>query len=464
MLKKYIRQEPGNISFLFKTLWGLGFLGGGMIAGVSGAFQLIYYQNYLGLSAQVYSICIVLYTLFNAVNNPFVAYLSDQTSSKIGRRLPYFRLSAPFVVVSFVMLYFVPLELNLMFTATWFFICLLIFDLAYSTYCSMYLNLQTEITDFENERIDLQLSCEVSNYIGTVVGMVLPGLITLNLLSDSSLIEFRTLILIVAVVGLILMLGSSFIVKERTNLDTIQFDKSKRNIRSALKEYVEIFKIKPIRKAVMINFFANAAINLTTPLLYYVAIFVLKMEASLFVVIVMLPTIFSLPVWMKVQRRFGAVRAGESALLLGFVGFIIAGLMQNNIVMIISFGFAGAAIAGMRLTLRNLLSDCVDYDFTETGKRREGVVFGAHTFTNAFTFMLIAIIPIILDVTGFVTASENNGVNLIDQPLSAVWGIRILIIFAGMFALLSFITLLSYSLKGEKLREIREKVRLQNRH
>lgn len=462
MRNKLLSQEPGKISRLFKILWGLGFLGGGTIAGVSGAFQMIYYQNYLGLSSKVISVCIVLYTLFNAFNNPFITYISDHTKSKIGRRVPYFRFTPPFVVLSFIMLFFVPVELNLIFTATWFFVCMLVFDLAYSTYCNMYLNLQTEITEYENERIDLQLSCEVSNYIGTVLGMVLPGLITLDLMSSQSLSNFRLLIIIVAVIGFGLMLISSFIVKERNDLKSTDTHKENIKIKSAIKEYRQIFKIKPIRRAVFVNFFANCSINLTTPLLYYIGIFILKIEASLFVIIVMVPTVISLPIWMKIQRKYGAIRTGEIALITAFFGYLVSGLVNTNVVLFISFGITGACIAGIRLTLRNILSDCVDYDVSVTGKRREGVVFGASTFANAFTFMLVAIIPIVLDLTGFITASENGGVNMVNQPMSSIWGIRGLILLAGFFVFVSYLLLKKYTLKGDKLKEVRKAVKLMN--
>jgi len=459
-VKKLISQEPGHISKLFKFLWGFGFLGGGVIVGVSGAFQLIYYQNYLGLSAHLYSLCIVAYTLLNAFNNPFLAYVSDHTKSRFGRRLPYFRLSAPFVAISFVMLYFVPIEANLMVTAFWFFISLLIFDIAYSMYCGMYLNLQTEITEYENERIDLQFSCEVSNYVGTLIGMILPGLIALNIHSQSSVIDFKIMIVIIAVIGLVLMLITTFIVKERDDLEKKIDTMQKKHIRSAITEYIEIFKIKPVRNAVFINFFANSAVNILTPLLYYIAIFVVKIDTTLFVMIVMLPMFLSLPLWKKIQRKFGAVRTAEFSLFGATMGFFISGLSQNLIMLLISFAFTGICIAGFRLTLRLLLSDCVDYDVVQTGKRREGVIFGAGTFTNAFTFMLIAIIPLVLDMTGFITASENGGVNMFDQPNSAIWGIRGLVMFAGFLVLISYILLLKYPLKGDKLKEIRNKIML----
>ena len=462
MKSNLLSQEPGKISRLFKVLWGLGFLGGGTIAGVSGAFQLIYYQNYLGLPSKVFSICIILYTLFNAINNPFISYISDHTKTKIGRRVPYFRFTPPLVAISFIMLFFVPIEFNLMVTAIWFFVCMLIFDLGYSTYCNMYLNLQTEITEYENERIDLQLSCEISNYIGTILGMVLPGLIVLDISSGQSLSTFRLIIIVVAIIGLGLMLLSSFIVKERTDIKKDKVNKDNRNIRSAFKEYRQIFKIKPIRRAVFINFFANCAINLTTPLLYYIAIFILDMKASIFVIVVMVPTFLSLPIWIKVQRKVGAIKTGELALITAFLGYIVSGLLNINAVLLVSFGITGACIAGIRLTLRNILSDCVDYDVSITGKRREGVIFGASTFANAFTFMLTALIPIVLDLTGFITASENAGVNMLNQPISAIWGMKGLVLLAGVFALTSYLLLNKYTLKGKKLEEIRMKVKLIN--
>ncbi len=457
-MKKLINQQPGNISKLFFILWGIGNGGGGLIVGITGAFQMLYYQNYLGMSADMYSLCIILYTSINAFINPVFAYVSDRTKSRLGRRVPYFRLSAPIVAISFAMLFFVPLQANLLVKFWWLFLCLIIFDIAYSMYCNMYMSLQAEITEHENERISLQLSQDLNYYIGNIIGMILPSYIASDFGSEQATNRFRISIIIIAAVALTFFLITAFVVKERKDLSPKPASKNKLNVVSVIKEYIRVFSIKPLRKAIFISFFSNGAVSITTPLLYYVAMFMIFFDPGMFSFAVMLPMLVGLPIWMKIQRRFKAIKTAEIALLLTAFALISAALIPNKYLTIVFFALAGFAISGYRMTLKTLYFDCVDFDEYNTGMRKEGVVFGAASFINVFTFVLATIIPQVLERTGFISAAENGGVNELNQPLTVIWGIKGLILFCALLVFIAYILLLAYPLKGEKLREVREHV------
>lgn len=456
-MKKLVRQESGNMSLLFKIIWGLGNFGGGLIGGVVGAYQLIYYQNYLGMPAHLYTLAIIIYTVYNAINDPIMGYISDNTKSKHGRRVPYFRASAPFIVVSFVLLFCVPIQANPMLKFWWLLLTLVVYDLGFTMYFMMYTALSAEITEHENERADLQLSYNGFAFIGSIIGMVLPSLINPDFTSLESVVDFRTKIIIIGVVGLIFMFLTAFNVKERIELRKDIKEKESKGLKNVFIELFSVLKIKPLRIAIFINFFFRAYSALITALLYYIAFFVLNVDPTIFTLSVMVPLGVGLPVWVAIQRKIGNVKTLQLSILGSTIGLFTGSLLSGTLAIVI-FAFSGFCVAGINLTMNMLIFDCVDYDEMLNGTRREGTIFGANAFIMVFSFATTTIIPYVLQFTGFITAEQNGGVDLMTQPVSAVWGIRGMVIFCALLMLIAYFLILKYPLKGEKLKNMRAEI------
>ncbi len=455
-MKKLIRQTPGKMSPLFKVLWGMGNFGGSLVGGIVGAYQLFYYQNYLGMSASLYTLAILIYTIYNAVNDPILGFLSDNTKSKFGRRIPYFRASAPFVIISFILLFVIPIDLNPMIQFWWLLLTLVVYDLGFTMYYMMYTSLQAEITEYENERADMQMSYHSFAFLGSLIGMVLPGLIRPDFASATSVASFKGAIVIIGLVGLFFMLTTTFIVKERKEL-IVEQSSEKKSVFSAFKDTYQLLKVKPLRIAILINFIFRAQNALITALIYYIAFFVLHVDTTIFTIAVVLPTGIGLPIWIAIQRKIGAINVLKWSFIGGACALTLA-VFFTGIPAIILFGLSGFCVAGMNITVNMLLFDCADYDELTNGKRREGSIFGANAFVMVFSFMITTIIPYVLQFTGFITAEQNGGVDTMIQPLSAVWGIKGMILLCAALLIVGLVLVLKYPLKGKKLEEMRSDV------
>ena len=99
---------PIKLTVSYKVVWGIAALGLSTISGTFGALQPIFFQDYLGLQARWIGIAAVIYAVWNAVNDPLFGYITDSTRSKRGRRIPYMRFTAPFLALTFILVWFAP--------------------------------------------------------------------------------------------------------------------------------------------------------------------------------------------------------------------------------------------------------------------------------------------------------------------------------------------------------------------
>jgi len=91
--------QPIRLSVSYKVIWGIAALGSSLISGIYGALLPIFYQDYLGLQARWIGIASVIYAVWNAINDPLFGYITDSTRSRLGRRIPYMRYTAPFLAM-----------------------------------------------------------------------------------------------------------------------------------------------------------------------------------------------------------------------------------------------------------------------------------------------------------------------------------------------------------------------------
>ena len=84
---------------------------GGLVYGViqnAHYFVLVYYSQVLGLSPELAGVALGVGLIFDAVSDPLVGYLSDNTKSRLGRRHPYLYASVLPLSISYFLLWHPP--------------------------------------------------------------------------------------------------------------------------------------------------------------------------------------------------------------------------------------------------------------------------------------------------------------------------------------------------------------------
>ena len=87
----YSKATPENEKLNLKTklAYGAGDLGPAITANIMAFYLLVFFTNVAGIRPAVAGLILLIGKVWDAVNDPIVGVLSDRTSSRWGRRLPW---------------------------------------------------------------------------------------------------------------------------------------------------------------------------------------------------------------------------------------------------------------------------------------------------------------------------------------------------------------------------------------
>jgi GPH family glycoside/pentoside/hexuronide:cation symporter len=121
---------------------------------------------------------------------------------------------------------------------------------------------------------------------------------------------------------------------------------------------------------------------------------------------------------------------------------------------------AGFGLSGPQTLTNVLFAQVADEDELRSGVRREGAFFGVNALlTKPAQSVALALIPLVLEATQFVTRESQGGQIYLDQPASAILGIKALVgLIPGAALILGAIILIWFPLRGEYLRRVQEEV------
>ena len=210
MINKPITHGRG-----YKFVWGIASLGTSLISGVFAALLPIFYQDYLGLSARWIAVASLVYAIWNAFNDPLFGYITDNTRSKLGRRIPYMRFTAPFLALTFILVWFAPAQAGQTAIFWWMLISMLLYDTCYTIIGLVYSSLLPEITESDSERNDLQISAALFGLLGMLLGFIIPDLFRPKAGGDPSFLPLQTAMIVVGILGALLIIATTLKVKER---------------------------------------------------------------------------------------------------------------------------------------------------------------------------------------------------------------------------------------------------------
>ncbi len=184
-----------------------------------------FYQDYLGLNATWIGIAATIYAIWNAFNDPLFGYITDSTRSKKGRRIPYMRYTAPFLALTFVLVWFAPPQAGQQALFWWMLVTMLLYDTCYTIVGLVYSALLPEVTESDAQRNGLQISSSLFGMLGTLLGFLIPDLVRPKT-GDTSLMPLYIAMVIVAVISAGLIMLTTFKVKERREFVTMDKDVS----------------------------------------------------------------------------------------------------------------------------------------------------------------------------------------------------------------------------------------------
>lgn len=447
-------KTPPKFSNTRKIQWGLASFGGSMIGGIYASLLPIFYVDYLGLvenAAIIYYIQII-YLIVNALNDPLFGIYSDKSKSKKGRRIPFIRFTAPFLALTFILVWFAPDRSAGNWNIFWWMVittCL--YDTAYTIIFLVYSALLPELTEDEPERNSLNMFWQFFSMIGTIFGFIIPDLFR----NQSRFLLLMSMVL-VGIIGMALILYTSFKFTERPEFTKIGEPLG----------FIKAFKVTIKNKAFLIvvaaNFMGILIQSLIVGSLFYLADYILQQSTMILLIFLFIPLLAGIWVTPKLIKKWGVVRSDQFLLVIGGSGLILLFFITAfNIPALVYLTLAIAALGfvGPLIFTNVLFAQVSDQDELQTGVRREAAYFGVNAFFTKPAQSLAIVIPTaLLDLANFIPHSLGDP-PVLPQPTAAIFAIRLFIgLIPGIALILAAIILQFYSIKGEVWEKIQEDI------
>ncbi len=445
-----IKNAPVHLSFGYKLTWGVASLGTSFISGTFGALLPIFYQDYLGLQLGWFALAMGIYAIWNAINDPLFGYISDSTRFKNGRRIPYMRYTAPFLALTFIMVWFAPPKAGQEILFIWMLAAIFLYDTCYTMIGLVYSALLPEITESDSERNGLQISSSLFGLVGMILGFIIPDLVRPKVGTATSLLPLQLSMIVIGVFSAILIIITTLRVKERPEFRVVDKPLA---IWPAVKY---TFTSKAFLVLISANFMSILMQTLVVGMLFYLADYVMKLGTMLILLCVFLPLIIGVPITTLIRKRLGVVGAQQLLLLIAGISLCLIPVVPTPFILV-CLALAGFGLSGPQTLTNILFAEVADEDELRSGVRREGAFFGVNALvTKPAQSLAYTLISYVIFTTGFVTREANNGQIFLNQPESAVLGIKILIgLIPGVALILGAILLRWFPLKGKALEQMK---------
>lgn len=453
MMDASASPAPVRLSFGYKFLWGLAALGTSLISGTFGALLPIFYQDYLGLSAYWIGLASAIYAVWNALNDPLFGYITDNTRSRHGRRIPYMRFTAPFLALTFTLVWLAPAGAGDRTLFAWMLTAMLLYDTCYTIIGLVYSALLPEVTESDAERNGLQISASLFGLLGMILGFIIPDLFRPKAGTSPSFLPLQVSTVIIGVLSAICILITTWKVKERPEFT--QVDKPI-PLGPALRYTITS---RSFLLLVAQNFMSVLMQALVVGMLFYLADYVLQINTMIVLACAFIPLIIGVPLTPFIRQRLGVAGAQQLLLLVAGIGLILIPFVPTSLILPCVV-LAGFGLAGPQTLTNVLFAQVADEDELRSGVRREGAFFGINALlTKPAQSVALALVPFILERTAFVTREANQGQIFLNQPASALFGIKVLSgLIPGLALILGAILLSWYPLRGQYLEQVQAQV------
>ncbi len=446
--------HPVKLSFKTKFFYGVASLGSATISGVYAALLPIFYQDYIGLSSRWITIASLIYAVWNAINDPLFGHISDKTRSKLGRRIPYMRYTAPFLALTFILVWFVPPDAAKITQFFWMLITMLLYDTCYTIIGLVHGALMPEISESDTERTQLNISSTLFGLVGTLLGFILPDLFRPKDVSGST--NMMTLQLALIAIGLIatfLIILTTLNVKERKEFSLV--DKPLKLLPSL--KYTMTSKSFLI--FVAMNFMGTFMMAISMGAVYYLADYVTQSSATILMAYIFIPMAIGVPLTRLAIKYLGVVRSQQIYLVISGIALSAIAFAPTEMLTLV-FSVVGFGLSGTQTITYLLLGQVIDEDEVRTGVRREGAFYGANALiTKPAQSLALTLTALILETSGFITREANNNQIFVNQQTSALFGIRAIVgLLPGIALLIGAVILIWYPLKGNYLLEVKQKI------
>ena len=456
-----------KVSFGQKIAFGFGMFANQMFPAVIGIFIVVLVQS-LGFPGWMWGFVMIFPRLFDAITDPIMGFISDNTKSKWGRRRQYVFLGALIMGFSFIVMWQLHKESTIDYNFTYFLLWSLLFYVGLTIFSVPYVAMGYEMSDDFHERTNIMA---VAQFIGQWAWVIAPWFWVImddQNLFESSEIAVRKLAIWVGLVCMTFAMIPAIFIKSKSTLnqdyDSITFNNIIKSLYTIFViNFGQAFKIKAFRKLCIATFLIFNAFNTVAAFTYFIIVFFLFNGITgpdgawwwptLFGSVGALVTTFLvIPAVTILSNKVGKKKAfiiSQSVSIIGYIMLWFLFIPGKPYLFLLALPFFSFGIGGLFTLMMSMTADVIDLDELNTGKRREGVFGAIYWWMVKFGFGIAGgLSGVILSVIGW----ESGGAT---QTEEALYGLRLF--FSGLpilGTLLAIYVMRDYEITEEKAKEI----------
>ncbi|MBD2136912.1 MFS transporter [Anabaena sp. FACHB-1237] len=467
-------NSNGKLDFTTKLSYGIGTLGQSMAGNMTAIFMLTFFTNVAGISPGLAGAILLIGKVWDAVNDPLIGWLSDQTKSlRWGRRLSWIVYGTiPFALFRFLQ-WLVPSfnqnqnsNVGLLF---WYYVVIGIIAEALFTAVSLpYGAMTPELTQDYDERTSLNSFRFTFSIIGEISSLILVQIIFSHPIFTNLQIKNQYLLLagIFSVVTIICLYWCVWQTRDRLLLFEKQHIHNQELEHIPFTEQLKnLWDNKPFLFVIIIFLCSWLGANITATIFPYFVIYLMKLPPShipQLMIVVQVTALIMLYCWSYLSKEYGR----KSVYFLGIGIWIIASFgifflqPQQMYVTYLLCVMVGCGLSTAYLIPWSMITDVIDLDELNHGQRREGIFYGFVVFLQKLVLALgIFLVSYGLEISGF---QAGTGETLIVQPESALLGIRLVIspltmIFLILGLLVNYFYPLTREIHAEIMLQLKER-------
>ena len=456
-----------RVPFGQKAAFGAGHLVNNLLPGSLGVFAFFLLTAF-GMDPFLAGLLGGLPRFFDAITDPIMGYISDNTKSRLGRRRPYIFVGAILSGVLFAVLWQLNPENSQMYNFWYFLLFSMVYLIGNTIFSTPLIGLGYEMTSDYNERTRLM---GFSQTIGQIAWMVVPWfwvIIANPDIFETQAIGVRKLSVIVGAICIVLGIMPALFCKEidqthLTNRDDINFKSLLNNVKSLFRNMVQISKNKSFVKLCGATFLVFNGFQMVASFSYFIIVFYMFKGdygdagtwPAWFSTVSALATAFIIiPVITWMANKVGKRNAFIISTMISIVGYALKwwGFNPDNPWMIfMPIPLMVFGIGGLFTLMMSMTADVCDLDELNNGMPRKEGTFGAIYWWMVKLGQGLALVlgGLVLKLVGF---DQNAAI----QTAETLTRLRIAdILVPAVTAALAIWVMWNYNLTEQRAREIK---------
>jgi GPH family glycoside/pentoside/hexuronide:cation symporter len=462
------KQLSHKVPFGQKIAFGLGMLANQMFPAALGIFIVILIES-LGFPGWMLGIIYFVPKLFDAITDPIMGYITDNTKSKWGRRRQYVLIGSIIMGLSFALMWQLYSADSVNYNFYYFLIWSLVFYLGLTIFSVPYVAMGYEMSDDFHERTEIMATAQLIGQLAWVIAPWFWVIMYDPQFFQSTEIATRSLAIYVAIGCSILAAIPAIFINSKSTLNENYEPLTLKNVGKSFDDIIAGFrdalKIIPFRKLCIATFLIFNAFNTVAGFSFFIIKYFIFSDnpnnfgiwPTLFGSVgAIITTVAVIPVVSRMSKSMGKKKAFIISQFISIIGYILFWFLfvpGKPYLFIFALPFFSFGIGSLFTLMMSMTSDVIDIDELNTGKRREGIFGAIYWWMVKFGLAIAGLLSgLILSFVEFNSGAET-------QSFQSMFELRLF--FSGipiLGTLIAIWVMKDYDVTEEKSREISESI------